>query len=97
MSVSFIQNRDGVSQQVEQSKAYCKPTISPVGQYNPSTYMNSQLNMLGKRPMMKPDNYIGMIHCRPPNEHPNSQHTPTLARNPTIPILSTPPVPKVFH
>jgi hypothetical protein len=95
--------KDGTGQQVSSNMAYSKPFIPRNGNpyYNPSQYINSKLNMYGKRAFIAPNNFIGIKSVRPPNMQPNRQHTPSaMVWQPEkhgIPILTTPPIPKTFQ
>lgn len=92
--------RDGGGQETGFRMMITKPNISTNGNpyYNPETYLNSQLNMYNKRTPYKPDNFIGFKSLRPDNMQPNRQHIPSALNPPiTVPILTTPPVPKVFQ
>ena len=95
--------RDGSGQQISKNLAYSKPLIPKNGNnlYNPSQYMNTYLNMYGKRSFIAPDNFIGMKSLRPSNMQPNQQHTPSsLVWEPLkqgIPILSTQPIQRKFQ
>lgn len=98
-----IQTREGSGQQTYQNLAYSKPLIPRDGNglYNPSQYMNSQLNMYGKRSFIAPNNFIGMKSFRPPNTEPNrQQNSSSMVWDPVkegIPILTTPPIPKMYQ
>lgn len=95
-----LQTRDGSGQETNFTMTVNRTYIPKNGNpyYNPSTYMNSQLNNYNKRTPMKPDNFIGFKALRPDNMMPNMQHKPTALNPPiTVPIMQTQPVPKTFQ
>jgi len=98
-----IQTREGSGQQVPFNLAYSKPLIPKNGNpyYNSSQYINSYLNMYGKRSFIAPNNFIGTMHQRPDNMQPCQTYIPSkLNRDPVkegLPILQTPPIPKIYH
>lgn len=101
--MNTLQARDGAGQETGFKMTISKPLIPKNGNpyYNPSTYINTHLNMPNKRRFMKPDNYVGFKSFRPDNMQPNRQHIPSgLVWDPIkegIPILKTPPISKIYN
>ena len=93
--------RSGQTQQDQTNRVYAKPFIPKNGNYNPETYLNSQLNMGNKRTPIKPDNFIGFKTLRPDNMQPNRQHNPSgMVWDPVaqgVPVMKTQPIPKMFN
>lgn len=92
-----IKTSEGTGQQVYTNQTFAKPFIPRNGQYNPETFTNSALNMYNKRLFQAPTNYIGFQTLRPDNMYPNRQHTPMTNQVPNVPILTTEPIPKLYH
>ena len=101
--MNTLQRREGTGQQVSDNNLNVRSSIVPKNgnpYYNPNTYLNSGLNMPGKRSYKAPTNFIGIQSFRTPNQYPCATFVPQMNKDPKaqgLPILTTPQNPRIYH